>query len=301
MPTMNRALLLPRSIGSVLSQSFTDYEFIIIDDGSTDATKQVVEEYIKKDPRIRYIRYEKNQGIPTVRNRGIAEAKGTYIAWQDDDDEWLPGKLEKTVKKMDELPSDYGIVYSAFWRIRPNGEKMYFPPKWVEPKEGNLYKIFLKKNFLNPQAMLFRAEVLKNNGGLDPRYTVLGEYGWYPKLAKRYKFGYVPEVLLHVHYTPSSNSQNNTANAETRLMFMRDNWSDLKRYGFIGYHYSVIGDLYVDDAAYGHAASYYLKAWLHEPLHITHLVKMFLSALHSNYKITRKHLKRFLPKRTFHI
>ena len=120
MPTMNRASLLPRSIDSVLSQNFTDYEFIIIDDGSTDNTKQVVEEYVKKDPRIRYIRYEKNQGIPTVRNRGIAEAKGEYIAWQDDDDEWLPGKLEKTVKKLDELPKEYGIVYSAFWRIQPN-------------------------------------------------------------------------------------------------------------------------------------------------------------------------------------
>ena len=301
MPTMNRASLLPRSIDSVLSQNFTDYEFIIIDDGSTDNTKQVVEEYVKKDPRIRYIRYEKNQGIPTVRNRGIAEAKGEYIAWQDDDDEWLPGKLEKTVKKLDELPKEYGIVYSAFWRIQPNGNKMYFPPKWVEPKEGDLYKIFLKKNFLNPQAMMFRSEVLKDDGGLDPRYLVLGEYGWYPKLAKRHKFAYVPEVLLHVNYTPSSNSQNNTANAKTRLMFMHDNWDDLKHYGFIGYHYSVIGDLYVDDKKYVTGANYYLQAWRYEPKHTTHFLKALLSLVHINYKTVRPYIAFLIPKKTFKV
>ncbi len=301
MPTMNRAQLLPRSIESVLSQNFTDYEFIIIDDGSTDATPNVVEEYAEKDPRIRYIRYEKNQGIPTVRNRGIAEAKGKYIAWQDDDDEWLPGKLEKTVQKLDSLPPDYGIVYNAFWRIQPNGKKMYFPPKWVEPKEGDLHKIFLKKNFLNPQAMIFRAEVLKNDGGLDPRYLVLGEYGWYPKLAKRYKFGYVPEVLVHVNYTPSSNSQNNTANAETRLIFMTDNWEDLKKYDFIGYHYSVIGDLYVADKKYFAAAKYYMKAFLHKPHRITHLAKAILSCGHMHYKTVRKNLSFLLPQKQFRI
>jgi glycosyltransferase involved in cell wall biosynthesis len=206
MPTMNRAQLLPHAIESVLQQSFANFEFIIIDDGSTDNTQQVIQNYAKNDGRILCIRYEKNQGIPTVRNRGIAKARGTYIAWQDDDDIWLPGKLEKMVKKMDSLPDDYGIVYTSFLRIRPNGEQMFFPPKWVEPKEGNLHKIFLKKNFLNPQAMMFRAHVLKNDGGLDPRYLVLGEYGWYPKLAKRYKFGYIPEVLLRVNYSKCGNA-----------------------------------------------------------------------------------------------
>ncbi|MEK7173790.1 MAG: glycosyltransferase family 2 protein [Patescibacteria group bacterium] len=301
MPTMNRAHLLHRSIDSVLSQSLRDYEFIIIDDGSTDNTKQIVEEYIKRDPRIRYIRYEKNQGIPTVRNRGIAEARGDYVAWQDDDDEWLPGKLEKTVKKLDELPKEYGIVYHAFLRVQPNGKKMLFPPKWVEPKEGDLYKIFLKKNFLNPQAMIFRSEVLKNNGGLDPRYLVLGEYGWYPKLAKRYKFGYVSEVLLHVYYTPGSNSQNNTANANARLMFMKDNWEDLKRYKFIGYHYSVIGDLYVDDKKYWTAILYYMKAFLYELFHVTHLVKASFSLFGINYKLVRNYIRPLLPKKQFKI
>ena len=149
--------------------------------------------------------------------------------------------------------------------------------------------------------MIFRAEVLKNNGGLDPRYLVLGEYGWYPKLAKQYKFGYVPEVLLHVHYTPSSNSQNNTLNAKTRLMFMQDNWEDLKHYRFVGYHYSVIGDLYVDDKKYSRGAYYYAMAFWQEPFHFVHLAKALVSLLHINYKTTRKKFGFLIPKKEFKV
>jgi len=96
-PTYNRAFLLPRAIKSVLNQTFQDFELIIIDDGSTDNTKDVVEEIKKKDKRIIYI-YQDNQGLPKALNTGIKNTKGKYIAFLESDDEWLPEKLEEQIK-----------------------------------------------------------------------------------------------------------------------------------------------------------------------------------------------------------
>ena len=93
LPTFNRAGLLPRSISSVLAQTFTDWELIVIDDGSTDNTAEVVAAWRKKSTQIRSVR-QANQGVGAARNRGVAEARGAYIACLDSDDEYRPTHLE---------------------------------------------------------------------------------------------------------------------------------------------------------------------------------------------------------------
>lgn len=90
--TFNRSQFLPRAINSVLKQTFSDFELIIIDDHSTDNTQQVVGEF--SDPRITYIRHDNNQGVSSARNTGIKHAKGEYLCFLDDDDEYLPDFLE---------------------------------------------------------------------------------------------------------------------------------------------------------------------------------------------------------------
>ena len=92
-PTFNRAHLLERTINSVLKQTYTDFEIIIIDDASQDNTKDIVQRF--KNKNIKYLRQNENKGAPAARNRGIQEAKGRYIAFLDSDDEWVPEKLEK--------------------------------------------------------------------------------------------------------------------------------------------------------------------------------------------------------------
>ena len=89
-PTYNRANLIGRSIQSVLGQTYRDFEVIIIDDNSTDNTGEVVRSF--RDPRIIYIKLSSNSGVSAARNQGIQMAKGTYIAFQDSDDEWFPHK-----------------------------------------------------------------------------------------------------------------------------------------------------------------------------------------------------------------
>lgn len=107
-PTYNRARLVAESVQSVLDQTYRDFELIIVDDGSKDNTKEVIDSF--KDPRVRYI-YQENRGVSAAVNAGIKIATGEYIAFLASDDLWLPGNLEPKVKRLDSHP-DIALVCS---------------------------------------------------------------------------------------------------------------------------------------------------------------------------------------------
>ena len=165
-PTYNRVHLIRRAIQSVLNQTYQDFEVIIVDDGSTDNTEEVVKSF--NDPRIRYIRHEKNKGAATARNTGIKAARGKFIAFQDSDDEWLPEKLEKQMKVFENTPAKVGVVYTGFWKIE-NNKKIYIPFSWVKQKEGNIHKELLKGNFVTTQSIVARKECFKKAGMFDEK------------------------------------------------------------------------------------------------------------------------------------
>ncbi len=105
-PTRNRAHVLARSIDSVLAQTVESLELIIVDDGSDDGTKQLVEGI--DDPRVRYVRHDRSRGAPAARNTGIRASRGRHYAFQDSDDEWLPTKLERQLELIDHY--DHGVA-----------------------------------------------------------------------------------------------------------------------------------------------------------------------------------------------
>ena len=115
-PTFNRRNYITIALDSVLAQTYTNYEIIIIDDGSSDNTKEVLTPYWDK---IRYF-YQDNRGIPATRNRGIREAKGDYIAFLDSDDYWLPEKLERQIDYFEKNPH-CGMVATRCSSITPDG------------------------------------------------------------------------------------------------------------------------------------------------------------------------------------
>ena len=128
-PTHNRAHFIADTIQSVLDQTFSDFEIIVVDNESTDNTKQVVDGF--KDSRIKYI-YQENRGVANARNNGIKASSGEYIAFLDSDDMWLPENLELKVKMLDSYPdaalvssdyyifdSDTGANLGRFWDNRP--------------------------------------------------------------------------------------------------------------------------------------------------------------------------------------
>ncbi|MBC6445214.1 MAG: glycosyltransferase family 2 protein, partial [Alphaproteobacteria bacterium GM202ARS2] len=102
--TYNRASLLPQAIDSIVSQTLKDWELIIIDDGSTDSTPEIVRGFMQRDSRIFYCRHTSNRGAARARNTGLAHVRGTYVAFQDDDDVSHPERLRKQADYLDTHP-----------------------------------------------------------------------------------------------------------------------------------------------------------------------------------------------------
>mgnify|MGYP005748952649 CR=1 FL=1 len=119
-PSHNCASFISETIQSVLNQSFSDWEMIIVDDCSTDDSVEVIQSFVERDSRIKLIRLPENSGAAVARNRGIEAAQGRYIAFLDSDDLWVPDKLEKQLAFMQ--ANDYPFTYAAYDRIDENGQ-----------------------------------------------------------------------------------------------------------------------------------------------------------------------------------
>jgi len=153
-PTYNRQDLVVDSINSVLNQTYSDFELLIVDDGSTDETRSVVESI--NDSRIRYI-YKEHAGACAARNRGIDEAKGEYIAFEDSDDLWHPDKLKKQVEEI--IKTDADILFCKLVLKYEDGSVHYWPEGFESgfiTKETSLFGI-------GTQTLLGKAKVFKEN------------------------------------------------------------------------------------------------------------------------------------------
>lgn len=159
-PTFNRYEELKRSIGSVIAQSFVDWELIVVDDGSEDETETLLNQYAKKDPRIRYFyrKTERLKGVSTCRNIGIEKAKGEYVAYLDSDDEWLENKLK----------NDYAIIQTNVETVAlysdciiNTGKRQYRAPS-RHIKIGESYEdlIFSGENFNATSSYVIKRAVL---------------------------------------------------------------------------------------------------------------------------------------------
>jgi glycosyltransferase involved in cell wall biosynthesis len=179
--TYKRAGLVPRAIDSVLRQTFQDFEIIVVDDGSPDNTKEVVASVA--DKRIRYIRHEKNKGLPAGRNTGIRAAMGRYIAFLDDDDRWREDKLAKQVKAM----QTYDAVVCA---AEASGKLMTFHRKPVvelaDLRRGNQFP---------PSGLMAKASLLKEVL-FDEQQRQGEDWDALIRIAQRCSIGYIAEPLL---------------------------------------------------------------------------------------------------------
>ncbi len=166
-PTYNRAELLKQAIASVLAQTYEDFELIIVDDGSTDDTKSVVESI--GDVRIKYI-WQTNQQRCVARNTGIAAAEGEYLAFLDSDDLWLSQKLELQLAAIEQHP-DAGASHGRCIRMGPNLEFLHPQELLVSDKEVRCCDVrdtLLTRNIFASQGVVVRRSLLEKAGGFDP-------------------------------------------------------------------------------------------------------------------------------------
>mgnify|MGYP001576085848 CR=1 FL=1 len=190
-PTYNAGAYLRDTIRSVLGQTYSNLEHIIIDDGSTDDTAEVVRAF--SDPRVKYF-HQKNSGQSAARNAGIAAAKGEYVALLDADDFFLPDKLSEQVGYLEAHP-DCGFCYCKVYHFFHNdpGKTYYFA---MENPSGYLFDKLLMSNFINPLSVVIRKDLLEKYGGFEPAYRWIDEqYLWLKLAYRKVKFCYLDKAL----------------------------------------------------------------------------------------------------------
>ena len=188
-PTFNRAGLIRDAIASVLKQSYSNLEVIVVDDGSTDSTADVVTSFL--DERLVFLRQE-NRGRSAARNRAIAQARGRYIAFLDSDDMYLEGKLEKQIDYMDSHP-EVGMTYTSAMCIDENGDSL--PRKYEATVSGMIHAaiaFYLPVTITLPTVMV-RREVFNAVGGFDEAMDRFEDTDMWRRISKTYCIGAIQE------------------------------------------------------------------------------------------------------------
>lgn len=195
-PVFNQAQRIAACTNSVLKQSYAPLEVLVVDDHSTDDTKEVVRKFV--GPKVRLIALETNQGAQTARNRGIIEAKGNWIAFQDADDEWLPNKLEEQVKALTRCDFDpFSVVHSdAIVDNNFKKERFGYRVRWIDGEKEKVYPSLLSAPGPLFPAMLVSKVALIQMNYLDARVGAYQEWDTAVSLARHCRFIHVRKPLL---------------------------------------------------------------------------------------------------------
>jgi len=189
-PTFNRAHKIARAIASVLYQSFTDYEILVVDDGSEDGTHEVLTRFRS---RVEWITHSKNLGVSAARNTGIRESHSPLIAFLDSDDYWLPDKLAAQVSFFSEHPEAVACQTEEFWvrrGVRVNPMKKHFKPS------GEIFEPSLKLCVVSPSAVVVKRSLLEEVGVFDEDFPVCEDYDLWLRVSWKYPIWLIPESLV---------------------------------------------------------------------------------------------------------
>lgn len=228
-PVYNTALYIEECVQSILRQSFSDYEFLICDDGSTDDTLKILSSF--RDPRIRILKNKRNEDIPRTRNSLLQEAKGKYIAWLDADDVAYPDRLERQLAFL-EKNSDVFLLSGWQRMIGEKGEylssSLYYPGLYENPYPYEVKNI--------PEALLFGCPVLMstvmmrntNEFLFDPELPPSEDYEFFIRISRRHKIVIEDEYFVK-YRLHRMNSHKNQEKQKVAIKKIFEN--NLKYYG----------------------------------------------------------------------
>lgn len=217
-PVYNSAKYIEETLDSVLSQTYTDFEVIVVDDGSKDKTPSIVKQYQVKYPeKIRLIQKE-NGGPASARNAGIKVAWGEFIAFNDSDDLWLPLKLEKQMEHFNSDPQ-VGLVYSKYTSFRDDKELRTKPEKGYS---GWIFTKLLSKSIIQASTMMVKRECLDAVGLFDESFSLADEYDMSLRIAKKFQCHFVDKELTRYRIHDTNASKND-------LLFDKENLKIYKK------------------------------------------------------------------------
>jgi len=217
-PTYNREKTIENAIQSVLNQTYTNLEVLVIDDGSTDGTADIVKGI--KNERVKYIALKKNGGASNARNVGVEMASGEWIAFQDSDDYWHSDKLEKQMEYYHSKPK-YSLIYCMSNVDLGNNRYMIVPTDPLpEITEGNMLSTLLCRNLIDTPTMLMKKESFLEVGGFDTTYHALEDWEFVIRFASKYQIGFCTEVLMDSYMLSDGVSSNIGAYFEARCKML---------------------------------------------------------------------------------
>jgi glycosyltransferase involved in cell wall biosynthesis len=241
-PVFNRRVTVRRAIESVLAQTCQDFEIIVVDDGSTDATAASVAALA--DHRITLIRHERNRGGSAARNTGIRASSGPYVAFLDSDDAWLPAKLERQLEMFERSSDRVGLVYTGAERIYADGSISQHIPR----RHANLVRPLLSLNVIGGTSVgMVRRDVLETLGGFDESLPSSQDLDLWFRVFELFGIAFVPEVLVRI---ASGNDRGRiTANIDGvvkgRELFCRKHRNKMQQHGVLHLYLRYSGWVYL--------------------------------------------------------
>lgn len=275
LPTYNRANLVGRAIRSVLEQTYQDFELIVVD-GSSDNTYEVVKDF--SDPRIRYFKEHKKSNAAAARNIGIKTARGEFIAFQDSDDEWLPGKLDIQMQVFSNSHKKIGVVYSDMLRICKKGDIYWHSPSNM-PEDGIIYNRALERVFsIGIQTALIKKLCIIKSGLLDERLYSLEDFELFIRLSKYFYFYHINKPLVKYYDTINSVSTNDEAHIAAYEFIMQKYKKDMDKKSIASLQF-MVGNKLCQRGLLNKGKFLLFSALRSDPLNTKYLLAAFASML----------------------
>ncbi|HZP21907.1 MAG TPA: glycosyltransferase [Terriglobales bacterium] len=223
MNVRNGAPTLSEAIDSVLRQSFGDWELIVWDDRSADASAEVVARY--RDPRIRYSLSPEDAPLGKARSDAIAHAGGEWLAFLDQDDVWLPPKLQEQMALAD---NGVGLIYGRTIRFYPNGRERDYDHahEYALLPEGDIFaRLFTESCFIAMSSAVFRRAAVESVGGIPPQIQIIPDYYLYVAVARKYRARAVQHPVCRYRAHPGSMSQTAAVEMHREALWLVDRWA----------------------------------------------------------------------------
>jgi glycosyltransferase involved in cell wall biosynthesis len=212
-PTYNSAALLREAIQSVLSQTYADFEVVVVDDGSTDNTESVVHSF---GDQVCYVK-QQNQGAGAARNHGIKRSRGEYVAFLDADDLWLPGKLGEQIPFLDRDP-ELGLVYSDWSVVPEQGEAQPSYLRNLPAAAGYVFNELVQCGFILTSGTIVRRSCLEDVGFFDETLSIAQDYDLWLRICYRWKIALVNKPLVIKRNRDGNLSSNLIKTAVERIL-----------------------------------------------------------------------------------
>ncbi len=216
-PLYNRENTVQKAVDSILCQTYRNIEVIVVDDGSTDKSVDMLKKYAD-DSRVKVFCQVKNKGANAARNRGIQEAQGEYIAFQDSDDEWLPCKLEKQILYM--LKNDYLASFCSY-RKYYGQDVQIIPEMRTRVSYESLRNRLRKGNVVGTPTLVIHKQIVDEVGMFDETLPRLQDYEFVIRIIKQFDICYIDEPLVNVYQLNDNISLKQESLAQAQMLLMK--------------------------------------------------------------------------------